>query len=192
MILIKDSEFVRGDCPMTKEDIRALTIWKMDLNEDSKVLDVGAGTGSITVQASKIAHKGKVYAIERDLPAIETTKKNIEKFNCDNVTLDEGSAVEVLDKYIEEGLKLDSIFIGGSEGDLEEIIEKSDKLLKNNGVIVMNFITLNNSYIGIEKVKKMGYKFDVSLVNISKNRGQSYMMISNNPIYIVKCVKGEK
>lgn len=76
MILIKDSEFVRGDCPMTKEDIRALSIWKMDLNEDSKVLDVGAGTGSITVQASKIAHKGKVYSIERDIPAIETTKKS--------------------------------------------------------------------------------------------------------------------
>lgn len=56
----------------------------------------------------------------------------------------------------------------------------------------MNFITLNNSYIGIEKVKQMGYKFDVSLVNISKNRGQSYMMISNNPIYIVKCIKGEE
>ena len=192
MILIKDSEFVRGDCPMTKEDIRALSIWKMDLNEDSKVLDVGAGTGSITVQASKIAHKGKVYSIERDIPAIETTKKNLEKFNCKNVILDEGSAVEILDKYIEEGLILDSIFIGGSEGDLEKIIEKSDKLLKNNGVIVMNFITLNNSYIGIEKVKQMGYKFDVSLVNISKNRGQSYMMISNNPIYIVMCIKGEK
>ncbi|OPX48212.1 precorrin-6Y C5,15-methyltransferase (decarboxylating) subunit CbiT [Clostridium thermobutyricum] len=192
MILIKDSEFVRGDCPMTKEDIRALSIWKMDLSEDSKVLDVGAGTGSITVQASKIAHKGKVYSIERDIHAIETTKKNIEKFNCKNVILDEGSAVEILDKYIEEGLILDSIFIGGSEGDLEKIIEKSDKLLKNNGVIVMNFITLNNSYIGIEKVKQMGYKFDVSLVNISKNRGQSYMMISNNPIYIVKCIKGEK
>jgi len=66
MIFIKDEEFIRGKCPMTKEDIRALSIVKMNLQENSLVLDVGSGTGSITVQAAKIAKYGKVLAIEKD------------------------------------------------------------------------------------------------------------------------------
>ena len=192
MILIKDEEFMRGNCPMTKEDIRALSIWKMDLNEDSKVLDVGSGTGSITIQASKIAFKGQVYAIEKDLEAIEVTKKNIEKFKGENIKLFEGEAVDILDNFKKENLNFNSIFIGGSSGSLEKIILDSNELIKNNGTIVMNFITLDNAYKAIDLMKNLNYKVDISMVNISKNRGDSYMMIANNPIYIVKCTRREK
>ena len=78
MILIKDNEFIRGNCPMTKEDVRALSIWKMDLNNDSKVLDIGSGTGTISVQAAKLAKDGLVYSIEKDDDAFLVSKKNIE------------------------------------------------------------------------------------------------------------------
>lgn len=192
MILIKDNEFIRGNCPMTKEDIRALSIWKMNLKEDSVVLDIGSGTGTITVQASKIANKGIVYSIEKDEDAIITTKNNLKKFNCNNVLLDEGDAVEILDKYIEEKKKFDSIFIGGSGGSLEKIIMSCNEVLKDDGTIVMNFITLDNAYKAIEVMKKLNYKADISLVSISKNKGQSYMMIANNPIYIVQCMRSVK
>ena len=192
MILIKDSEFIRGNCPMTKEDIRALSIWKMSLKEGSIVLDVGAGTGTITVQASKISRKGIVYSIERDNEAIITTKKNLEKFKCNNVVLDEGEALDILKKYKDENKRFDSIFIGGSGGNLEAIISLSNDLIQNEGTIVMNFITLDNAYKAIETVKKLNYAVDISQVNISKNRGQSYMMIANNPIYIVQCVRSVK
>ena len=192
MILIKDDEFIRGNCPMTKEDIRALSIWKMNLKENSTVLDVGSGTGTITVQASKISSNGVVYSIERDEDAISTTKINLDKFDCTNVILDEGDAVEILEKYIKEDKRFDSIFIGGSGGNLEEIISISNELLQNEGTIVMNFITLDNAYKAIETVKKLNYAVDISQVNISKNRGQSYMMIANNPIYIVQCVRSVK
>ena len=101
MILIKDDEFVRGKCPMTKEDIRALSLWKMNLKENGKVLDVGSGTGTITVQASKLISNGGVYSVERDEEAYEVTKKNIEKFNCSNVTAHKGEATEILQKYID-------------------------------------------------------------------------------------------
>ena len=181
MILIKEDEFIRGNCPMTKEEIRALSIWKMNLREDSTVLDVGSGTGTITVQASKIATKGIVHSIERDEDAIITTKNNLKKFNCNNVVLAEGDAVEVLEKYIKEKKRFDSIFIGGSGG--------SHELLKEEGTIVMNFITLDNAYKAIEVMKRLSYKADISLVSISKNKGQSYMMIANNPIYIVQCIR---
>ena len=66
MKFIKDEEFIRGKCPMTKEEIRMLSIGKMNISEDSLVLDVGCGTGSITVQAALIAKKGKVIAIEKE------------------------------------------------------------------------------------------------------------------------------
>lgn len=192
MILIKDDEFIRGNCPMTKEDIRALSIWKMNLKENSTVLDVGSGTGTITVQASKISSNGVVYSIERDEDAISTTKINLDKFDCTNVILDEGDAVEILEKYIKEDKRFDSIFVGGSGGSLEKIIEMCSELLIQEGTIVMNFITLDNAYKAIEVMKKLNYIVDISQVNISKNRGQSYMMIANNPIYIVQCVRSVK
>jgi cobalt-precorrin-6B (C15)-methyltransferase len=192
MILIKDDEFIRGKCPMTKEDIRALSLWKMNLKEDCKVLDVGSGTGTITVQASKLISNGVVYSIERDEDAFEITKKNIEKFNCSNVIAHKGEATEILQKYIDNELIFDSIFIGGSGGDIEKIIDKCKILLKEEGTIVTNFITLDNTYKAIEIFKKLDFKVDVSLVNISKNREGSYMMMANNPIYIVQCIRGDK
>lgn len=191
MILIKDDEFIRGNCPMTKEDIRALSIWKMNLSDKTNVLDIGSGTGTITVQSAMIAKNGKVYSIERDEDAYNTSIKNIKKFKVTNVLLEKGEAADILDKYIENKLSFDSIFIGGSGGDLELLIKKSDLLLKNQGTLVMNFITLNNTYKGIEKVKSLNYKIEITTVNISKNKENSYMMIANNPIYIISCYKGE-
>lgn len=189
MIFIKDEEFIRGKCPMTKEDIRTLSIVKMNLKDDSKVLDVGSGTGSITVQAAKIAIGGRVLAIEKDNEAYEITEENIKKFKCDNVKLIKKEASEVLDTLILEDLKFDSVFIGGSGGHLEDILLKVDAILDVNGTIVMNFITLDNAYKAIEAVKNLNYKFEVSLINISKNRGNTLMMIANNPIYIIQCTK---
>lgn len=191
MILIKDDEFIRGNCPMTKEDIRALSIWKMNLSDKANVLDIGSGTGTITVQSAMIAKNGKVYSIERDEDAYNTSIKNIKKFKVTNVLLEKGEAADILDKYIENKLSFDSIFIGGSGGDLELLIKKSDLLLKNQGTLVMNFITLNNTYKGIEKIKSLNYKIEITTVNISKNKENSYMMIANNPIYIISCYKGE-
>lgn len=189
MIFIKDREFIRGKCPMTKEDIRALSVIKMNIDEDSLVLDVGSGTGTITVQAAKIAKKGKVLAVEKDEEAFEVSQKNIEKFQCDNVKLIKSEASKVLDVLIFQGLKFDSVFIGGSGGHLEDIILKVNTVIKKNGTIVMNFITLDNAYRAIEVIKKLDYRFDISLVNISQNRENTLMMIANNPIYIIQCTK---
>jgi cobalt-precorrin-6B (C15)-methyltransferase len=190
MVFIKDEEFIRGKCPMTKEDIRTLSIIKMNLKDNSLVLDVGSGTGSITVQAAKIAKHGKVLAIEKDDEAYEITESNVRKFECDNVKIMKKEASIVLDKLISQGLKFDSVFIGGSSGHLEEILLKVNDILVENGTLVMNFITLDNAYKAIEVVKNLNYKFEVSLINISKNRGNTLMMIANNPIYIIQCIRG--
>lgn len=194
MIFIDDEEFIRGKCPMTKKDVRLLTISKLNLEENSNVLDIGSGTGSITIQCAKIAKKGMVYAVEKEEEAFNITTKNIEKFKCENVKISRGEAKEYLENLLIENnntAKFDSIFIGGSGGDLEELIDLSNKLLKPKGTLVMNFITLNNAYKGIEFIKNLDYKIDISLVNISNNREGTYMMIANNPIFIIECRKGE-
>jgi cobalt-precorrin-6B (C15)-methyltransferase len=190
MIFIKDEEFIRGNCPMTKEEVRMLSIGKMNLNENSLVLDIGSGTGSITVQAAKIAKAGKILAIEKDDDAYEVTESNVRKFECDNVKIIKKEATKVLDNLIWQGLKFDSVFVGGSSGNLEGILRKANSILNKNGTIVMNFITLDNAYKAIEIIKTLNYKFEVSLVNISKNRENTLMMIANNPIYIIQCIRG--
>ena len=189
MIFIKDEEFIRGKCPMTKEDVRILSISKMNIEDDSLVLDIGSGTGSITIQASKITKNGKVLSIEKDEEAYNITKNNIEKFNCNNIKLIKKEAGRVLDALMYEGVKFDSIFVGGSGGHLEEILLKANAVLKKDGTIVMNFITLDNAYRAIEVIKNLNYKVEISLINISKNRENTMMMIANNPIYIIQCVR---
>ena len=192
MIFIKDDEFIRGDCPMTKEDVRILTIGKLNLKEDSIVLDIGSGTGSITVQASNVVENGKIYSVEKNYEAYQTTLSNLEKFKCSNVETYFGDALEFLDYADKIGIKFDSIFIGGSGGNLKEVIEKSLKCLNESGTLAMNFITLNNAYIAIETLREHGKSTDITLINISKNRKNTYMMMANNPIYIIQSLNGGK
>ncbi|MDY6011550.1 precorrin-6Y C5,15-methyltransferase (decarboxylating) subunit CbiT [Clostridium sp.] len=192
MNFIKDSEFIRGNCPMTKEEIRISSVCKLELKEDSDVLDIGSGTGSITIQCAKIAYKGNVYSLEKDFEAIDITEKNIEKFNCDNVSLFKGEALDYLNEFLKQNKKFDSIFVGGSGGSLEKILISSDKLLKKSGKLVMNFITLKNVYEAISVVEKLGYDVDVTMLQVSKGRGKSLMLMANNPIFIVECRKEEK
>ncbi|MPQ42927.1 precorrin-6Y C5,15-methyltransferase (decarboxylating) subunit CbiT [Clostridium tarantellae] len=191
MEFIKDSEFIRGKCPMTKEDIRLLSVIKMNLKEEHKVLDIGSGTGSISIQISKMVSKGIVYSIEKNEEAFNITNKNIEKFNCKNIKAIKGDAVEVLNNLIKEDIKFNSIFVGGSGGNVEEILKLCNLLLEEKGTLVMNFITLNNAYKSIEYMKSLKYTVDITMVNISKNSNESYMMIANNPIIIIECVRRE-
>jgi cobalt-precorrin-6B (C15)-methyltransferase len=189
VVFIKDEEFIRGKCPMTKEDVRILSVIKMNIEEDSTVLDIGSGTGTITVQAAKLAKRGKVLSVERDMDAYNVTRANVDKFECENIKTINKEAGAVLDVLIFQGLKFDSVFIGGSGGDLEKILLKVNTVIKKNGTIVMNFITLDNAYRALEVIKNLNYKYEVSLVNISKNRENTLMMIANNPIYIIQCIR---
>ena len=186
MRYIKDEEFIRGSCPMTKEDIRILSIAKMNLEENSKILDVGAGTGSISIQAAKICAKGQVIAIEKDEEALDIIKKNKEKFNCENLNIIEGETLEV-EEHINDSFN--SIFIGGSGGNLEEIISRYQNKLLNNGTMVLNFITINNLNRALEILKELNYKTECIQVAISKAKGKSNMLIANNPIFIITATK---
>jgi cobalt-precorrin-6B (C15)-methyltransferase len=134
---IRDEDVIRGKIPMTKFEIRAVTIAMLDIEDDDVFLDVGAGTGSISVQAA--LHGANVYAIEKEYEGVELIRKNAEKFGV-NVHILHGTAPEAIDQIP----AFNKCFVGGSGGKLAEIIESIHAKLLPGGIIVANFILLEN------------------------------------------------
>lgn len=180
---INDDEFITGKTPMTKSEVRTISISKLNLKSDSVVYDVGAGTGSVSVETALKLNNGTLYAIEKNDDAINLIKKNIEKFKAYNIEIIRDTAPDGLNNLP----KPDCVFIGGSSGNLDRIIEAV--LNKNPFVnVVINAIaleSLNEALFCMEK-----YKFDnVEIVNAAiskcKKVGSYHMMIGQNPIYII-------
>lgn len=186
MKYIKDEEFIRGKTPMTKEEIRILSISKLNLEKDFKVLDVGAGTGSVSVQMSKICYEGQITAIERDKEAIDLIEKNKEKFSVHNISIIEEEALQAVNSIQGE---FDAIFIGGSGGNIEDVITSYGGKLKRGKNMVLNFITIDNVYRAMHTLRNLEYDTDLIQVAVSKGKGKSSMLVANNSIFIVTAVK---
>ena len=185
---LTDEEFIRGEVPMTKSEVRAISISKMSLKEDSIVYDIGAGTGSVSVEMALRVGKGKVFAIEKNPKAIELLKRNKKKFMTSNLEVIEGIAPDMM----EELPPPTRAFIGGTSGNLRSIIGKL--LEKNPKVkIVINAITLETISEAIECIKEFNL-VDVEIVQVAISKGKALgkynMMIGQNPIYIITC-KGD-
>ncbi|WZL71775.1 precorrin-6Y C5,15-methyltransferase (decarboxylating) subunit CbiT [Clostridiaceae bacterium 35-E11] len=187
---IPDAQFIRGKVPMTKEEVRAITISKLRLNENSIMVDVGAGTGSIAIEAAHICRKGKIIAIERNFEGIELIQKNSEKFGV-NIKILHGNAGERL----QEIEQFDRVMIGGSSGELKDIIELSYHKLTPAGICVVNCITIETLYESIQLLKGAGFiEIDVVSVSVAKGRkaGRYTLMEALNPIYIISGTKGKE
>jgi precorrin-6Y C5,15-methyltransferase (decarboxylating) CbiT subunit len=182
VIYIKDEEFVRGNCPMTKEEVRILSLAKLELREDYRVLDIGAGTGSVSIQASRLCPEGEVIGVEKDEEALEVLYKNKEKFKADNFTIVRGEALAVgpdINKVF------NAIFIGGSGGNIEEIIRRYSGKLCSGGKMVLNFITIDNLYKAMKTMKELDFEMECTQLSVSKTRGENYMLFAGNPIFIL-------
>ena len=180
---IKDEEFIRGKAPMTKEEVRTVSLSKLCLTEDSVCYDVGAGTGSLSIEMALRAHQGKVWAVEKKEDAVELIRQNKVKFAADNLEIIEGLAPEALTDLPAPT----HAFIGGSSGNLKEIV----KLLieKNPQVrIVINCITLETVSEALETAKEFGFEEnEIVQLNASRSKaiGRYHMMMGENPIYII-------
>ena len=185
---IPDTEFLREKVPMTKEEVRTVSLSKLHLEEDSVCYDVGAGTGSVSIEMASRAWNGKVYAIEKKALAVELLKKNREKFAVENLEIIEGTAPEAL-----ENLEPPThAFIGGSSGKMETILRLL--LEKNPSVrIVINCIALETVSETLQCLKTLPVK-EEEILQISVSKGKSvgnyHMMMGENPIYIISCTGG--
>lgn len=188
---MKNECFITGKVPITKEEVRAISINKLDLLNAKNFIDVGAGTGSISIEAGYQYPNLNVTSIERNDDAIDLINKNVEKFNLSNVKVIKGYAP--IDVKMDE--EVDAIFLGGTGNKLKEIIEWSKKLLVPGGRIVANFILIDSFYEMLNLVREKGFeKIDVTVLNVSKLEklgGKDYFK-PHNPIYIISCEKGEK
>lgn len=185
---IDDGEFIRGDVPMTKAEVRAISISKLALHDDSVVWDIGAGTGSVSVECALAANRGQVYAIEKEPDAIELIKCNKLKFKADNISIVSGSAPEILAE-----LPVPThAFIGGTNGNLRSILNAL--LDKNPDVkIVMNAVTLESQSEAFACAKEYGFEnFEAVSVNISRTKkaGSYNLMAAQNPVTVFVMQKG--
>lgn len=188
---IPDELFLQSDKVPgpTKEEIRVLTISKARLCEGDVVVDVGCGTGGLTVEAAlQVAYKGKVFAIDDDEEAVRLTRANVAKFDVqDIVQVMHGKAPDVMSNLPEA----DAVIIGGSSS-LREVIHASHGKLKRNGRIVINAILLETGYVALDEIRKLNFKdVDVTLVFVAKGKeiDAGTMMLARNPITIIAATK---
>ena len=136
---MKDSEFFRGDkVPMTKEEVRTIALDRLNLSRATTFVDVGAGTGSVALEAA-IRHSSlNVIAIEKNPAALSLIETNRARFGCQNVEIIAAEAPCALPTLV------DAVFVGGSGGNLTEIIDWSLAHLTSGGTFVLNFILLDN------------------------------------------------
>ena len=186
---IYDKEFIQKELPMTKQEIRAISIAKLQLQDNSILIDVGAGTGSIGIEAATYLRNGNVFAIEKEEKGIETLKENINRFRLNNIEVIVGRAPESIPT-----IQYDRMFVGGSTGSMRSILEHFIKYSKKDSRIVINAITLETLSDATKLLKELNFK-NIEVVNVVVSRGKSIgpytMMYGENPIYIITADKEE-
>ncbi|MBS6195032.1 MAG: precorrin-6A reductase [Clostridiales bacterium] len=180
---ISDEEFLRDKVPMTKEEVRSISLSKLRLNRDSVIYDVGAGTGSVSVEMALQAVDGQVWAVEKKEEAVNLLYKNKQKFRADNLEIIRGLAPEACAELPTPT----HAFIGGSSGNLREILEL---LLQKNPQIrvVINCITLETLGEAMECIRKLPVKdVDIAQVSVAKGKkaGPYHLMMGQNPVSII-------
>ncbi len=176
---------------ITKSEVRAVSISKMEVRPDSIVWDVGAGSGSVSVESASFAVDGKVYAMEKNLGDIKNIRKNIRKFSMSHLIPVLGTAPQCFQEIKEDP---DVIFVGGTGGGMEEILKRGISRLKNGGRLVVNVIALENLNKAITVLKGLKFPHEIISVNIGRSREiQGLTMLESlNTVYIVYGKKSDK
>ena len=183
-----DEDFLRSKVPMTKSEVRAVTLSKLRLTANAVCWDVGAGTGSVSLEMAECCEDGQVYAVERNEEACDLIEQNKKHLGVTNVTVIRGTAPESLADLPAPT----HVFIGGSGGTLRQIMELA--LEKNPRVrLVLNTVTAETfaEAVGTLRTLPVGDPEIVEL-NVSRGRkaGAYHLMTAQNPVYIISCQGG--
>ena len=186
---IPDEFFLREDeVPITKEEVRSIVISKLRLKETNSVIDIGCGSGSITVELCLQCQKGKVFGVDLDLQAVNLTKKNLEQFKV-YAEIRQGDAMDIL-----ESLPcVDGIVIGGTTGRTEELIDRSIKKLKNGGRLVITTILIETMFKAMKTVNESNFLKDIDFTQIIISKGRrtktGTMLLARNPVLVISATK---
>jgi cobalt-precorrin-6B (C15)-methyltransferase len=186
---IPDEFFFREEeVPITKEEIRSIIISKLRLKETNSVIDIGCGSGSITVELCLQCQKGTVFAVDLDLQAVNLTKKNLEKFKV-HADIRHGNATDIL-----ESLPfVDGIVIGGTTGKTVELIDQSISRLNSGGRLVIASILIETMFKAIKTINESTFLKDIDFTQIIISKGRrtttGTMMLARNPVMIISATK---
>jgi precorrin-6Y C5,15-methyltransferase (decarboxylating) len=175
---------------ITKQEIRAVSLVRMRLGDESILWDIGAGSGAVSIEASFLIRKGRIYAIEKNDADVAIIKKNIRKFQASNVTVVPAFAPDGLDKLPAPT----TVFIGGSGGRMEEILDLVCHRLKPGGRIVINIVALENLAAVVKALRTRGFTPDVTLVNAARSTNVMELtrLEALNPVFVVTGVPERK
>lgn len=179
---LPDDAFTRGKVPMTKQEVRMTAVSLLHLRREDTVWDVGAGTGSVSVECALASCAGRVYAIERKDDAVALLEENKEKFGVTNLTVVPGLAPEALENLPAP----DRVFIGGSGGNLQEILQIC--LHKNPNVrVVLTAVTVETLTEGLRCMDNLGFSPEVTQLAVTRTRkvGTYHMMDAQNPVWVL-------
>ena len=174
---------------ITKQEARALSLAKLRIRPDATVWDIGAGAGSVGLEAARLAPRGHVWAIEKNAEDAANARANAARFRIGNYSLFDGKAPEHLDAWPDP----DAVFIGGSGGELGGLIDLILARLKPGGRLVMNFVTLENLATATAALSVANVEWDVVQLQASRSQPivDMHRMAAQNPVWIVTASKGE-
>ena len=180
---IPDELFIRGDVPMTKLEVRAVALAKLRLTATDTVWDVGAGTGSVSIEAALVARAGSVWAVERNAAGVRLIRENADAFGCGNVHAVPGVAPKALAKLPVP----DAVFVGGSAGELPSIVEAA--LEKNSQVrLCVPCVTVETLTEACALLSGSRFKgFEACQVSAARAEavGSHHLMKAQNPVFLV-------
>lgn len=180
---IPDELFIRGDVPMTKQEVRAVALAKLRLTATDTVWDVGAGTGSVSIEAALVARAGSVWAVERNAAGVRLIRENADAFGCGNVHAVPGVAPEALAKLPVP----DAVFVGGSADELPSIVEAA--LEKNSQVrLCVPCVTVETLTEACALLSGSRFKgFEACQVSAARAEavGSHHLMKAQNPVFLV-------
>ena len=177
-----DGAFCRGEVPMTKQEVRAAALAKLGIHPTDTVWDVGAGTGSVSVELALLANRGAVYAVECNARACELIRENRQKFRAKTLHLVEGYAPQALETLPAP----DAVFIGGTKGTMEKTI--SYVLAQNPAArICVSAIALETLQSAIHAFQRHDLQPEITqlVVSRTKTAGGLHLLMANNPIFLI-------
>lgn len=186
---IPDEFFLREEeVPITKEEVRSIIISKLRLKENDSVIDIGCGSGSITVELCLQCQKGKVFGVDLDFQAVNLTKKNLEKFKVDaDIRL--GNAMDILESLP----AVDAIVVGGTTGKTQELINQSIRKLNQGGRLVITTILIETMFKAMKTVNESNFLKDIDFTQIIISKGRTTktgtMLLARNPVLIISATK---